>query len=536
MMPQDEPRYLDPRKSHGPFRVREGVDQPNIFLITCDMIPPESYREDGYRGVMDTPALDALQASGVTFANAFCPAPLCGPSRAACMTGRYTYVTVNDERAHDGHAYALHNDDIIFPEYLRAAGYATRHVGKCHVGSKKFIDAFGENCHPWDRWAPPLFDDDEYHQYLSDMGISGWHSAREIHGLRSDRKSAGNLYGCWLEQENGAPFPIEATYPWFLAQRAAKTLHTLRRKTGHGRPIYMQLDFFAPHQPFMIPSGMEEREKALREAVTIPESYRTAQAADFERLPGEPKIYQIYRMEQGLYSEELVRDYIVANLLQVEVLDRALGHFLEAVRAEGLYDEALILFTADHGEMNGEKALMDKGVYGHPKVARIPFVLHGAGGEDGSANTTPISSLDMAPTILNAAGIEPIARLDGENLLPLASGETGEHGQDFIFEAGWHVAPNPAVSIQHRFDDGGHFLYTYNLSDLCDELYDLADLTYRNLAQDEAFADMRAFMLKKLGAIVRADSRWRCYWHTLRVDHGDIVGVDAGDHQMFIPE
>ena len=120
--------------------------------ISTDMVPLDFHCPPMATSVA-TPNIDALCA--VKFRHAFATSPLCSPSRAAYMTGRHSYITTNGERAHDGHAIHLRPDDVIFPEYLKATGYHTRHVGKCHVGAAKFIDVFGENDAPWDRWSPP---------------------------------------------------------------------------------------------------------------------------------------------------------------------------------------------------------------------------------------------------------------------------------------------------------------------------------------------------------------------------------------------
>ena len=516
--------YVDELTGRGRYAFDENAPRPNVFLITVDMIPPEAHRRDGYRDVMHTPNLDRLQRESVTFTNAFCTSPLCTPSRAAYLTGRYPYLIANEERAHDGMAFELRRDDTIFPEYLRHSGYVTRHVGKCHVGTAKFGDAFGENDHPWNHWAPPLDDDDEYHQYLEDLGVKGWRFSKTIPALRGGGEAGEAHFGGWVEQEDGRPFPREAMYPWFLATRAARTLRALRRRTGRGRPIYLQLDFFGPHQPFIIPGGLEERERKLREAIKLPSSFYDARDANFGALPGEPMIYQVYRKRLSIYREEALRDYLLANLLQVEVIDAALGVFFQALREEALYDDAVIIFMGDHGEMNGERALVDKGVYGHPKVMRAPLLFRAAGGENGGRDiSTPVSLLDVAPTVLGMCGITPAARLDGCDLMPMIRGESTGRPQDFIFEAFWHVAPNPAVAIQHRYEDGRHFTYTFNLCDRNDELYDLNDAEFHNLAGAPEFQEVRADMIRRLWAVLRRDRRWRCYWDPMRLAHGDCL-------------
>jgi arylsulfatase A-like enzyme len=280
----------------------------------------------------------------------------------------------------------------------------------------------------------------------------------------------------------------------------------------------------------MIPAGFEERAAELEAVVQLPESYLAAQARDFAPAADEPRIYAVYRRNWGLYDPVTVRRYILANLLQMEVLDAAIGRFVEELRQQGLYDDALILFLADHGEMNGERALVDKGVYGHPKVARVPLAVkwpHGA--EAGQRRTALASLLDLAPTVLGAAGIRPLARLDG---LALQAGE--EHGRNLLFEAHWHVAPNPAVSLLRELSPGQRYMYTYNLTSEVDELYDLADPLYRNRAADPTFAEIRREMIGELGRVVSADPRWRCYWHPLRLDRYVELGLQRLDTQLFL--
>ena len=153
--------YLAPKVGRHPFRRDSSKPRPNVFVITADMVTPDHYHPSRtLHRDMDLPALRGLSADGVTFTNAFCASPLCAPARAALATGRYTYITANGERAHDGHETILRDSDVIFQEYLKAAGYVTKHAGKGHLGTQKFMDAFGENDQAWDRWAPPVHDDE----------------------------------------------------------------------------------------------------------------------------------------------------------------------------------------------------------------------------------------------------------------------------------------------------------------------------------------------------------------------------------------
>ena len=532
--------FIDRRRNFGPFDDLRPPHRPHIVLITADMVPVDFYRHgETNSGLASTPHLDALRREAVWFDNAFANSPLCGPSRASYLTGRYPYVLVNEERAHDGWEVALRADDIIFPEYLRAVGYVAKHAGKCHVGARKFLDAFGEADAPWDRWAPPITDDDGYLAHLRRLGVSPPTFHEPIRGLRPDRSTLGNNYGGIVTQQDGSPFPEEATYPHYLAALAAERLDAaMAQGVERGSPLYLQVDFFAPHQPFMLPTALAPRLEELAARVVLPETFRQLLANDFAPLPREPRIYRLYRKNFGIYDEQTLRRYIAANALQFEVLDRAIGRLIAHLKDRGLYDDALVFFLGDHGEMNGERGLIDKGVYCHPRVARVPLAAKLPGGRNaGTVVGEPVCLLDLAPTILEAAGVKPSARLDGASLWPLLRGERWPHAdRTFLFEAGWHIGPNPAVAIQARLAEDQHFLYAYNLTSDFDELYDLNDPTYRNLAGEPEFEKARLQMVRRLADFLRADPRWRCYWHTLRVDRADDLPPEEGDQQMFKPE
>jgi len=536
-------RFVEERAGRGTFEEIEGCARPPVVFITVDMVPPDVYRPQELNGgLVQLPNIDRLGAEGITFTNAFANSPLCGPSRASYLTGRYPYILCNEERRHESWEIELRRDDIIFPEYLKAVGYIVKHVGKSHVGTAKFTDVFGETDVPWNRWAPPMTDDDGYVAHLKGLGISAPVCPHPIRAEHPHGRSVGNTFGGFVTQADGSPFPEEGTYPHYLARLAIERLDAaLEQGVKDGAPLYLQVDFFAPHQPFMIPAGYEKRVEELRRQVKIPESFFDAQKHDFGRLPGEPKIYELYRRTLALYGENALREYIVCNFLQMEVVDEAIGKVLAALEKEGLYDRALVIFAADHGEMNGEKALVDKGVYGHPRVARVPVVVKLPGSRNkGTSTDTRVCLLDLAPTILDAVGVKPCARLDGMSLWAMLQAGSGEvqnqQERIFLFEAFWHVAPNPAVALEWRKSPSEHYFYTYNLTSDCDELYDLQDASYRNLIGDARYEEVRKEMVHRLASFLEADPRWRCYWHTMRLDKTEELRGATSDYQMFRPQ
>lgn len=528
-------RYTNAKTAAHPFTADLPAKRPNIFLITLDMVSPEHYHPSrALHREIDLPTINSLRSGGVFFSNSFCAAPLCAPARAALATGRYTYITANGERAHDGHETILRPSDVIFQEYLKATGYVTKHCGKGHLGAQKFMDAFDENDNAWDRWAPPIYDDELYLTYLQRLGVKQQRYKREIFTVQQDRKTPNFSLGGWIEQSDGKPFPIEAQYTHFLVERAIQKLDAALAE-GPGQPIYLQLDIFDPHQPFSIPAGLEDREKSLRAATgKLPESYLAVARRHWEPAPAEPKIYDFYRRNWGLYDTANVRNYRVANALQMEVIDRALARFFRALKERNLYNDAVVILTSDHGEMNGHHAMVDKGVYLYPDVLRVPLVVKMPGIEPGQVDE-PVSHLDIAPTLLAFSGIDPMERLDGRSLMPYLRREGANADRDLLFECGWHTGVNFACATQRWTREGEHYLYSYNCSDRYDELYDLHSTDAENLAAKPEYKKAKSEMIARFGAFLQTDPRWRGYYSSFSVDHYWDLPKPKGDVQMFRP-
>lgn len=527
--------FTQARTGTGPFkRIRAG-SSPHIFLISADMVSPDLYHPDRpLSRHIHIPAIRSLMADGTFFADAFCTVPLCAPSRASYLTGRYSYIQGNGERAPEGLETQLRPTDTIFPEYLRAAGYVARQVGKGHVGTGKFLDAFGENDQPWDRWSPPVFDDDGFLSYQQRLGIKPQKYSREIVFLQQDRRTPGNSAGGWIVQDDDSPFPLEGQYSYFLAQRAINTLQDLARTGITSRhPIYLQMDIFDPHQPFSIPAGFEDREKELRKVITLPDSYEKARQRDFKRSSDEPDILDIYCKYWGIYDPKTLLEYRVAYALQMEVVDKVIGMFLQELHRLNLYDDAVIAFISDHGEMNGRRATVDKGVYLFPDNLRVPFIIKSPSGTRGKVVRESVSLLDLSQTLLDAAGILPEAKMDGVSLLPLLSGGNITREGPLLFFGGWHVGVNFACGLEHRTADGRHFLYAYNCSSPNDELYDLASHDAPNLIDELAYASIREEMIRELGTALQKDPRWVGYWAEFRIARYDSLPKTGGDMQLF---
>jgi len=530
-------KFTQARTGAGPFHESGEGKPPHILLISADMVSPDFYHPS--RPISEhirIPNIRSLMEDGTFFSNAFCTVPLCSPSRASYLTGRYSYIQGNSERAPEGLESQLRPDDIVFPEYLKASGYVARQVGKCHVGAKKFLDAFGENDQPWDRWSPPVFDDDDFLTYQRGLGVKPQKYSREIVFRMQDRKTPGNSVGGWIVQEDGKPFPLEAQYSYYLGKKAIETVEDLLINGSAKRhPMYLQLDIFDPHQPFSIPAGFEDRERELRKIMTLPESYHAAQQRDFKRGANEPEIIDLYRRYWGIYDPEQLLNYRVAYALQMELVDHTIGMVLKRLKELGLYDDMLIAFISDHGEMNGRRAMVDKGVYLYPDVVRVPLVIKPPQSmpRKHAMVESPVSLLDVSQTLLEFAGIRAEAKFDGMSLVPYLQDGKGSEDRTLLFFGGWHVGVNFDCGMQHRASDGHRYLYSYNCTSTFDELYDLDNVDAVNLIDSSNHAHIRKELINLLGEALQTDPRWVGFWAEFRIARFDDLPKSKGDMQLF---
>jgi arylsulfatase A-like enzyme len=526
-------KFLDPKLREGSYSVDSSVKKPNIVFITVDMISPDCYFENRpLSSVINTPNINSIASSGTRFNRSYTTSPLCGPARAAMFTGMHPPYLTNGERAPSGSQVDLHVDDVIFQDYLKSEGYVLKHAGKCHVGVDKFIRTFGENLHAWDRWGPPVADDDRYLDFIDNMGVSLPRYRRELKGLRADMETPANSFGGWIEQQDGSDFPKDAHYSTFLADLTIKQIKAARRQEPD-RPFFAQLDYFDPHQPYSIPSGFEKRYEEIKKAVTLPVSYQELQNKN--EMPDNP-IYRLYRKYWGMYDDDTVIDYIAGHLLQVEVIDYGIGRLVDYLKSEGLWDECVVVFSADHGDMNGRLGMADKGVYFQPDIFAIPLYVKPPKTDQPIAQSvdTVCSALDIAPTLLQFAGVDKPPHMEGFDLSKVARGNKREAAEP-VFQTGMHVGMNLGAGIQLKLN-GKEWFYGYNASTGYQELYDIDADEQTNQFYESIGTQMRAQLVEKMAEVLSGDPRWRGYWASYRLHNMEYLSKDVtSDMQMLKP-
>ena len=193
---------------------------------------------------------------------------------------------------------------------------------------------------------------------------------------------------------------------------------------------------------------------------------------------------------------------------------------------------------ADHGEMNGEMALIDKGAYLNPGVIRVPLYLKPSATSD-LANVRrtvdePVSLLDIAPTVFELTGISTEERLDGINLFEILRGEPRPDDKPILFEIWSHVIPNPAIGMVFTASNNQTHMFTFNASDDVDELYELHHKkTLCNLINDQHYAAVVQKALERMDTILERDRRWFGYSNFFKLTYAERLGKPSGDRQIF---
>jgi len=409
-------------------------DRPNILVIMADEHAPQ-FSGFGGHPIVKTPHMDRLAARGVLFQNMYCNSPLCVPSRMSFMTGRYPH----HNGAYDN-STALSSDAVTWAHLLRAAGYDTALSGKQH-----FVGP------------------DQLHGFQAQLAF-------DLH--------ASNHHGVF-DWEKGTPV---AARPWPGLERAgpgttreievddaveAAALEYIRDPLRKERPWALDVGFIAPHFPLVVPERYWQMYSPDDVDLPIlPAGHLEHQHPVFTRMRGMFGAAQVF-------PEAQVRRGRAAYYGLITYLDEKIGELLAALDETGQTENTLVIYTSDHGEMNGEHGMWRKSNF-YEQSVRVPLIMSwpaggvGAGKEGktlhgGRVVGPSVSLVDVVATVVEAAGTQPVTPLDGESLLPLARGHAGA-------ERGWkdeafseylaHGVARPVAMLRR-----GRYKLIYSLDD-----------------------------------------------------------------------
>ncbi|WP_350274989.1 sulfatase-like hydrolase/transferase [Kribbella sp. HUAS MG21] len=373
--------------------------RPNILLICTDQQRYDAVRAYGNDHVQ-TPNLDRLARDGVLFENCYVQNPVCAPSRATLMTSRYPH-------AHGlwANGVQLPDQEQFFTKALADDGYDCGLVGKLHLSACKDgrLEPRHDDGFRVFRWAHdpyPGSSENQYHRWL--------------------RAKYPELYDQALEGGGFDNLPTEAHYSRWVGNETVDFLRSARDRT---KPFCFIANFFDPHHGFGAPKEYLDRYVAddLPRPVT----------RDGE-LAGKPPIlteaskesYAGHARGYTTYTEDELQQTKAAYYAMVSLVDDEVGRILDALEAEGLAGNTIVVFTSDHGEMLGDHQLMLKGPMMYECAVRVPLIVRWPGQlPAGERRSELVQWIDLAPTFLDAAGVPPLPHGQGTSLLPLARGD-----------------------------------------------------------------------------------------------------------------
>jgi choline-sulfatase len=370
--------------------------QSNILLIMADQLAAPALPFYGHR-IVQAPHMAGLAARGVVFENAYCASPLCAPSRFAMMTGQLPSATGAYDNAAEQRA-----EIPTLAHGLRALGYRTCLAGKMHFVGPDQLHGFEErlttDIYPADFGWTPNWD-------APDERIDWWY-----HNMESVRQAG------IAEATNQLDFDDETGFHAYrFLQDAARARDP--------RPFFLTVSFTHPHDPYAIRRDYWERYTDA--AIDLP---RVGALALAELDAHSRRLQRVSAMSEVEISEADTRRARHAYYGAISYLDDLIGRLLTVLERLDLAERTIVIVTADHGDMLGERGLWYKMCFFEWAV-RVPFVLIAPGRLVPGRVRTPVSLIDLLPTLLeldgSSAAEQPAFRLDGRSVLPLA-----EHGED----------------------------------------------------------------------------------------------------------
>jgi len=379
---------------------------------------------------LKTPHIDALARGGVHFANAFVTTSLCSPSRASILTGQFMHkhrVVDNNDPAPPG--------TLFFPQYLQKAGYDTAFVGKWHMGGD------GDAPQPgFDRW-------------VSFRGQGQYVSPNPR----------------WTLNVDGRSVPQKGYITDELTDYAVQWLE---QRQGD-KPFFLYLSHKAVHADFR----PADRHKDLYADAEVPEP--STQPETNENYRGKPMWVKNQRnswhgVDFPYHSRLDVKEYYRNYCRTLMAVDDSVGRVMTFLKDRKLADDTVVMFMGDNGFLFGEHGLIDKrNAYEEsmrvPLLARCPTLF-----KPGSTVKEVVANIDIAPTLLEAAGLKAPERMDGRSFLKLGAGELPQDvwREYLLYEYYWEWNfPHTPTMFALR-GDRFKFIQYHGIWDT-DELYDL---------------------------------------------------------------
>ncbi|MEZ6045709.1 MAG: sulfatase [Planctomycetaceae bacterium] len=408
-----------------------GAKQRNVVFILAD---DHRYDVMSFLGhpFLETPVMDSMASQGVFFKNAFVTTSLCSPSRASILTGQYMHqhgVVDNNNLAREG--------TVFFPQYLQKAGYQTAFIGKWHMGG---------------------------HSDAPRPGFDHWVSFKgQGHYYPPEKQS-------WTLNVNGKSVPQKGYITDELTDYA---LNWLEEERDTSKPFCMYLSHKAVHGMFYPAERHAGRYKDKK--MPVPSTMANTE----ENYKDKPMWLRNQRnswhgVEFAYHQETDIEEHYQLYCEALLAVDESIGRVWSYLKQAGLEKDTIIIYMGDNGFQWGEHGLIDKRT-AYEASMRVPMLAYCPDlFSPGTVVEDVVANIDIAPTVLAAAGLQTPSHMDGKNFLQLAAGEEkSDSWRDYLlYEYYWEWNfPQTPTTFALRGDQY-KFIQYHGIWDT-DELYDL---------------------------------------------------------------
>lgn len=517
------------------------MKKPNFLLITTDQQCADHVGCYGNPQIR-TPVIDQLAKQGVRFERFYVASGVCMPNRASLMTGRLP--SLHDTRCN---GIPLSRSATTFVELLRAAGYHTGFVGKCHLQNMtdmppempapvlpagtvapppELADAVKNRWHEggYDNELLTRWRDDPDHKVqtpyygFDDVSLTTMHGdlaeaeyarwlAKEVgdidkirgpkNALEDDRYSAPQAWRTRIPEE---------LYP--TAWTGDRAIDFLEQAAEQDEPFFLHCSFADPHHPFTPPGKYWDMYDP--DEIQLPESFYADHEQCFEpvralhrqRKEGSARVSSTVGFAA---TEREAKESLALTYGMITMIDDTIGRVLARLESLGLAEDTVVIFTSDHGDFMGSHGLLLKSALHYQSLVRVPFIWTEPRGEQMSsrgATTHALgSTLDISATVLARAGLAPYYGIQGRDLTPVICGQQDAVRDTVLVEEDGHA---PTFGLEHPVRARTVITDTYRLT-IYDhqnwvELYDLRNDPHEldNLADKPEFAQVRQQMFEVL--------------------------------------
>lgn len=388
--------------------------RPNIILIITDQQRYDTIGALGYP-YMDTPNLDRLVQEGTVFSQNFVTAASCAPARASLFKGYYPHTTGIYKNADTWrHSWV---------ENLNASGYHCVNVGKMHTFPYETPMGFHERfvVENKDRYLEGRWFFDRWDMGLRARGLVK--QQRELYRQRDDYEERLGAFKWELPPDTHSDFFVGDMATWWI------------RHKPKVEPLFLEIGFPGPHPPYdPVPDYIDPY---MEKDLPLPQ-------VTAEELEAQPSAQKELREENVHVDHDSIvwtknptpeqlhrqRAYYLAN---VTMIDEKIGEILEALEEQGYLENAVVIFTSDHGDCLGDHGHVQKWTM-YDIITRTPLVVWAPGRfEEGREIDDLVQQFDIGPAILELAGVQGPDSFEAISLLPVLNGETEKAGRRYVF-------------------------------------------------------------------------------------------------------